>query len=323
MARKQIIYLDQNKWIEIAQAVDNPSQFPEMFSLLEQLIAALDRDSIVIPLSSANVYETHKINDWARRSHLAWVQSTLSGGRVFRGRAAVLRVQITEFLSKALQIPFVSPLADWFLSDNPFEFAGEGLEQTMGQPIPSWLDSTIKQNPAAVLNRFLTDQPEERRRASVQKWSAESLELMSRMNARRALVQAEPKSMQRRAYCATLIIENLDFIFEVATDAGIPVSSTGDLSGSQWRAMIKQVGLFDVEVALATTIEFEDRTIDENDLRDVHSYTTAICFSDVVVGEKATINRAKQAKLGARHSVKLLTSLEDLSALLIQELQVS
>ena len=81
-------------------------------------------------------------------------------------------------------------------------------------------------------------------------------------------------------------------------------------------AIIAEVGLFDVDVSLATRIEFEHRDVDENDLRDLYSYTTAIRHSDVIVGEKAAVNRARQAHLEKRYPVKLLTSLDELPALL-------
>ncbi len=37
---------------------------------------------IIVPLSFTNIYETAKTNDPLRRTHLARVQSTISGGKV-------------------------------------------------------------------------------------------------------------------------------------------------------------------------------------------------------------------------------------------------
>lgn len=319
MKRERIIYFDQNKWIQIAQAVENPEKYPETYSLLECLIPVVELGGVIIPLSATNIYETHKINDVARRGHLAWVQSTLSRGRVFRGRTAIVRIQVAEFLSRALQIPFGSPAPLWFLSDNPFEFAGESFEKTLGRQVSPKVGLFIEQNPAAALHSFLTTLPDEERRAAVQKWSTGSKELIARMKKRQALVQSEPMTTRIRAYCANLLIDDLDLIFRTAADFGIPVSTVADLPESQWRAIVKQVGIFDVEVALATRIEFELREVDENDLRDVSSYTTAICFSDAIVGERATISRARQAKLDTRYAVKLFTSLEDLRSMIVEE----
>ena len=312
MAQQRILYLDQNKWIEIARAIKDPDSHQEIYSVLELLVQATNKGELLIPLSGANIYETHKVNDPLRRGHLAWVQASLSQGTVFRGRDAILRAQIAKFLSRILGVPFPKPAVNWFISENPFEFAGESLEKTLGRPILPEAIRAIKENPAAALHSFLTDIPDENRRVAVERWTAASDELLVQMKKRRKLVQDQPLTIQIRAYAAQLMLEHRDFIFGVAAEFGIPVANMRDLSDRQWRAMITDVGLFDIERELSTKLEYEDRVVDENDIRDVWSFTTAICLADVVLGEAATIGSAKQAKLGQKYSVALLTSFRDL-----------
>jgi hypothetical protein len=79
-----IVYLDQNKWIDLARAVKYPDKKPEMRALLEWLIEKLKAGRVVIPLTATNIFETHKINDVERRLNLAHVQATMSAGLVFR-----------------------------------------------------------------------------------------------------------------------------------------------------------------------------------------------------------------------------------------------
>jgi hypothetical protein len=75
---------------------------------------------------------------------------------------------------------------------------------------------------------------------------------------------------------------------------------------------VKQVPALDIERELVTKIEHEDRVIDENDLRDVIALTVVLPYVDVVIAEKAIVNRARQAKLGEKYKAKLLTSLAEL-----------
>ncbi len=91
----KILYLDQNKWIELARGVKSPDNFPSQYAVVETLVREAKAGNIVIPLTFANLYETQKIGNIERRKHLAWVQSTLSQGKVFRGRHERLRVEVT------------------------------------------------------------------------------------------------------------------------------------------------------------------------------------------------------------------------------------
>ena len=64
----QIIYLDQNQWIEIAKAVDRPDKHPKTYAFFRQLILLAKQQDLIVPLSGMNIYETQKINDAPRRS---------------------------------------------------------------------------------------------------------------------------------------------------------------------------------------------------------------------------------------------------------------
>jgi hypothetical protein len=53
-------------------------------------------------------------------------------------------------------------------------------------------------------------------------------------------------------------------------------------------------------------------TIHQNDLFDMQAFYTAIPYSSLVIAEKASISRARQAKLDVKYQVKLSSSLDDL-----------
>ena len=77
-----VIYLDQNKWIDLARCVKDPDKYAENYAVLEILVRQVQKHAAIVPLSFTNIYETHKINNLGRRQHLAWVQSALSRGIV-------------------------------------------------------------------------------------------------------------------------------------------------------------------------------------------------------------------------------------------------
>ncbi len=239
---------------------------------------------------------------------------------MFRGQTAILKEQINAYLSTALRVPFEPLPTNWFVSNNFLDFAGEGSAKEFGAAIPPSISALIELYPAEALRHYLVSMAAGERRHAVSNWSQHSSHLIGNIQRRYNLVRNETKEMQDSAYRANLLIEKIDFIFKLAAERNLPLTRLSDLTDNQWLDMTARVPLFDVEASLATKIEREGRQIDENDIRDVHSFTTAICFSDLVVGEKATVNRAKQARLGERYSVKLLTSLQELHAVMAQQL---
>src|SRR5947207_3417736 len=74
----KILYLDQNKWIDLARAVKFLKAHPDHRVVLEALVSEANAGHIAIPLTASNIYETHKIDNKERRDQLAWVQATLS-----------------------------------------------------------------------------------------------------------------------------------------------------------------------------------------------------------------------------------------------------
>ena len=47
----QILYLDQNKWIELARAVKSPDDFPAQYAVLEALVKEANADRLLVPLT--------------------------------------------------------------------------------------------------------------------------------------------------------------------------------------------------------------------------------------------------------------------------------
>jgi hypothetical protein len=93
---------------------------------------------------------------------------------------------------------------------------------------------------------------------------------------------------------------------------GLPISSLNELGSSRVRALAAWVPAFDVERELAVKTESESRDLEENDLRDIASLYTVLPYADIYVGEKAFINRARQANLGERYHTRLLTSVAEI-----------
>lgn len=317
MSSPCILYLDQNMWIAVAQGVKNPDRHPESYAALELLVTLGMANKLIIPLSFTNIYETHKINDSDRRSHLAWVQASLSQGKVFRGRSVLLRQQLIDHLSTAFSIPGPAKSHQWFLSEVFFESVADYYPEVFSLKISERFITWIRDNPPRALFSYLTDQSETIRAAAVRKYSTESSDLIARLEAQRELVNGEPLAMRKRVHSARLLIDHLDLIFSLAKEIGLPISTASDLGSSRSRALVAQVPAFHIERELAAITENETRSINENDLRDLAALIVVLPYADIVVGEKAFINRARQARLGNHYKTMLLTSISELREYLL------
>jgi hypothetical protein len=134
MSLAKILYLDQNKWIELAQGQKSAMDFPTQREVLAFLIEESNAGRLIIPLTATNLYETHKINIKERRDHLAWVQSTLSQGKVFRGRYKRLEVEIVDHLRAGSGLETLPREPHWFLSNVFFESTAEIGDKRIPQP---------------------------------------------------------------------------------------------------------------------------------------------------------------------------------------------
>src|ERR1700745_1305028 len=101
------IYLDQNKWIQLARVYHGKELDTELQQLLQYLLEATVNGSIVLPLSGIHYMETARIRDPGRRARLGHVMWELSRGATFASYHDILIHEIVVALSKRL--PHMKP----------------------------------------------------------------------------------------------------------------------------------------------------------------------------------------------------------------------
>jgi hypothetical protein len=100
----QIVYLDQNKWIDLSRAVKYPADYPEQRTVLEVSVEEAKAGRIAVPLTLTNIYETRKINDPERGRGLAYVQATFEPGSGFPRPAQAPRDRSNRRIARCLRI---------------------------------------------------------------------------------------------------------------------------------------------------------------------------------------------------------------------------
>jgi hypothetical protein len=305
----RIVYLDQNKWIELARAAKFPAERREMHDLVQEVADAVADDRLMLPLAATNIYETHKINDRQRRSELASFQARFSRGIVFRGRYKRLEVEISALLRRIYNLPDAPEEPNWFLSTVFFEAFLESNDERLIAPISDRLLNFLRACPDLCLYDYLMECPEDVRVAAVRRFSAGSEKLRLRVENRRAQHSNESESMRRKLYSAVLMLDEIELILAIARKAGVAWSSTADMDASTARQIITDVPTYYIEREIALRLEAQDRPIHENDFRDMQSFCAVLPYVDQVIGENQFVNLAQQAGLNKKYRAELATDI--------------
>ena len=314
----KILYLDQNKWIELARAQKAPDNYPEQYAVLATLVAEANAGRLVVPLTETNQYETQKIDLKERREHLAWVQATLSQGKVFRGRHKRLEVEIIDLLRARCNLDPISREPYWFLSDVFFESAAEIGDERIPQASERVL-AAIRSNPPLALFEYLTGLPDDMRKTAVAKFSEDAEKLRQAIEAKRASDAPHSESLRRRLSSARLMINEIDLISSLVQKANLPAADMATFMQKHARSIINDAPTYFIEREIGLRIEQQDRPIEENDFRDMQTFCAVVAYADIVIAENMFSNLAIQAGLHKKYGTRIKTKLSELPAFLKAE----
>lgn len=318
VANPKIVYLDQNKWIDLARAVKYPDEEPGMRAVLEWLIEELKAGRVVIPLTATNIFETHKINNVERRLDLAHIQTTMSAGLVFRGRYKRLEVELVDVIRATYTLSKLDREKNWFLSNVFFESFLEWGDPRLGDAVSKPVLDLIRVKPQAMLFDFLMEQPDDIRRASVVQFTQGSKKLAERIEARRKRDKDETKETRRNLQNAMLMINEMDHIIPCVALVGIPDKAGFDIMRDNAHAIMDGTPTYYIEREMALLLEDQhNRPINENDFRDMQTFCAVVAYADVIIPENMFSSLARQAGLDKKYNTQIVTSLLELKARLI------
>lgn len=308
-----IVFLDQNKWIELAKVAAGKTTSGNVATLYAQLTAAVDAGKVLFPLAKSHVIETLKRNEPTSRVLLAETQARLSCGCVYRSRAGRLLVEMQQTIRKLFGEPPKELVGNWFLASG-FMQVFESMDTLLVPPAEAervhrtnrWIDPRVQ------YVDFMKNQDDATRRNAYVDFSASAEQLIKRIEERRALLRGNSTDLRRRAYNVGLFLDHQDDMIRVTRDLGRTWEELKALGDKAMVALIEDVPTLNVEAEMAARLESETRPIDANDVMDMESFYTAIPYSSRVVAEKASISRARQAKLDVCYPVILSERLEDL-----------
>lgn len=310
------VFLDQNKWIDLAHALENPKNDLRLHELGLELIKALGIGRLQFPLTSSLIIETYKMSEDQHRKLIAEIQAQISQGRVYRDRNFLIRHEIAQFLHEYGYAEFLTPPKFWWMS-NYFLEAFVDIPRAMKElGLQGDQIAVLRENPNFSMYNWIANAPQDERANAIAHFDVGSERLIAKIEKRIGRLVGEKLSMRQRVYSATLAIDEIDRILSVCQANQLDWKTVTDLGGQRLKRIMREVPTYHIEIALATRIEDLERTVSPNDLRDMQSYVAAIPNSDVLIGEKLFINLAIQAGLNKRYNCAMHTDIYALEAYL-------
>ena len=166
--------------------------------------------------------------------------------------------------------------------------------------------------PANLYIDYMTGQDDEIRRMAQVTFGSGVSELVARIEMRRKRFSGERVDLRRRAYLVQLFIDHEELFIRIADHLGYSYERLKLIGASAIKALVEDVPTLNVEAEMSARLEAETGVLTANDVLDMQSFYTAIPYSSRVIAEKASISRARQAKLDVKYQVTLSNSLTDI-----------
>lgn len=314
------VYLDQNKWIELAKALYRTDASPEARDNVEKLKQAVAAGRLRCPVSETHLMEAYRIGDRDRRLQLASVFAAFSGGWFIAGRQARVGYELDAALCKLLSIPNASDPQrfDAFAQNFLWAFGDTAHLAALMSISPERLDQISSSiGPINALLSYVGFNDENVRRTAVVRMQASNEDLTDGIRKRRALTKSEAGDMRFRAYSAQLFVEVQDKIEAALRKIGKSSVDLMALPNEKIASLIDLVPCWDIERCLAVQVEQQwDRELDGNDTYDIAGLTAGIPYCDVVVTEKLWTHLCNACGVAARYNSRVVSSVFEIAPLL-------
>jgi hypothetical protein len=326
------VYLDQNKWLDLAWAAKGDPRGDRYADVLAAARACVEAGAVSFPLNVSRYIETSKRGRFDSRRDLALTMAALSR---FHGIAPP-RVLVPAEIDATLHARFGVPA-----HPRTPEVFGRGIEHAVGGGIST--SGLLRLSKGLVLSPGQRAQADAVMQEALEHGlllgappalaeSAAHQAIVGRMTQDRQFAEgqdvlaaklAETKMGKRTRLDLALHAYELGDLLEPLTEALVR-------AGLDPKAFIESLlkeGLVDFVRSLPTRAVAVDLYRDKhaqrqqkwepNDLLDLVGLPVAAVHCDVVVTERQWANRMRRAKIPQRHGTRVLNDLKDLTAVLV------
>jgi hypothetical protein len=144
-ARVKVVYLDQNKWIDVARAFHGKASDAALKAAFEDVQRISQQGAAVFPLSWVHYLETAKSTNHERRKRLGTVMWELSRGHTMASYGAIVRFELELVFAK--RFPGVVP--------RDFRLVSRGVAYAFGERYDYRIPEEVRRRlPAGTVERL-------------------------------------------------------------------------------------------------------------------------------------------------------------------------
>jgi hypothetical protein len=296
------VYLDLNKWIDLAHAYYHRRGSGSHRGVLRVVERAVEAGVLRLPFSACHFMEICKRHDRASRRRLIHVLERFSAGWAIATPREIVPA-LTEAatyraLGRAAPMPLTTPIG------RGWQFAWGSKAAALGPlgRVPAvW--TFVLENISATAGNI---------------WTPLARALACDMERAKPALQSVSAEMRRRHYAALLLVSIQKHIIPALISSGTSNAAFFSLGPDRLMKLIRSIPPLDVELELVCERnQHWTRPADPNDLVDVDQLSVAIPYCDAVVTERWWCNIARRRKLDERYGTVLLSRLCELTPFLL------
>lgn len=321
MNRQLLIYLDQNKWIDLARAFHDRPDGNRFKSVLQKIKLAGEEGKAILPLSGTHVIETRASKDMSKRLRLSQVMSSISRGWTIAPSYVITPVELGMSVAKTFDQPLpAQPIT--FGRGIPFACGitmklhkVDGPDGSTHGQVPQLIDESLSE--AKVIEDFLCGGNEAVNLRALEKYRSGKDEIVKHQESFRAAAKSYGRAVLRRAYVAQLTLAIQPKLTRILNRFGMGMEDFLRMGEDRLMVFFSNVPTLDVETELAVARNEDwNRGIDSNDSADIAFLSVAIPYCDIVVTENYWRHQAEKTKLDKKYETIVLDDLLELEELL-------
>ncbi|MBX3037385.1 MAG: hypothetical protein KF758_10805 [Anaerolineales bacterium] len=312
-----IVYLDQNKWIDLAKAQVGRADGQKYQAVLEKITEVVDQGKAIFPLSWIHFVETRKKHNLKKRKELAKVMAEISQGIAIVPKSKIMNWELERAIAMAFgETP--SPMPSVFGYGMSMIFGRNFIEKEMNSQLhlktPYLVDrakSVLSDKEATV--SFLVGDDEDLNSKVVNGLRDINEPFVAKMEKSRKQDKRDNDDFQERLYLAVLTKELQPKLIALLGNHGKTVSDFFSLGLDNVRKFFHDVPTLDIEIGLALSLNKHwDRKLKVNDTSDIAFACISIPYCDVVVTEVFLRTLVMRQKLDKKYDTKVISDLNDL-----------
>jgi hypothetical protein len=316
-----IVYLDQNKWIDLARARTGRADGQKYQIVLEKISEVVRQDKAVFPLSWIHFVETRKKRDLKKRKELAEVMAEISQGIAIIPKSIIMNWELHRAIATSFG-EISTPMPSVFGYGMSMIFGRNFIEKEMNNQPHLKTDylvdraiSTLSDKEATV--SFLMGDDEDLNFKFVNGLKDINESFVARMEKSREQDRGDNDDLQERVYLAVLTKELQPKLIALLGSHGKTMNDFFSLGLDNVRKFFHDVPTLDVEIGLALSLNKHwDRKLKVNDTSDVAFASITIPYCDVVVTEVFLRTLATRRKIDKKYETVVISDLNDLLPIL-------